>query len=118
MDKITFNTDGLSAKDKKIIKDNPGKTLSELLASGLSTKAYDKLSPAVQGQELSSQPVQPVQVTPTVVRAQPATRLSSSHTGSTSVWLYNNNTQNRIFMSRAAAEKLAKRNPGTYKILG
>ena len=142
MDYSQIPLEGFGPKDKKIIKDNPGKTLQELAALGLTGKAYNRLEELAHGyedqlnkKEKQSEPrfemkddvtiyeasepiIKPVTVKTTIVQAQPATRLTGNNTGATSVWLYNNSTQNRVYMSRTAAEKLVKRNPTNFKIIG
>lgn len=135
MNYAQFDLTPFGPKDKKIIKDNPGKDLMELASLGLSDKAYARLTDMQADYEKQSarqgkaepepeQPteaetiIKPVAVTSTIVKSQPATRLSSNNTGQTSVWLYNNTTQNRVYMSRSAAERLVKRNPTNFKIIG
>lgn len=134
MDYSTLNLDGFSFRDKKIIKDNPNKTLQELAALALSDKAYSKLELMAEehAREISNQlkkqeqearkdqngAIQPVTVkTTTIARpAQPV--LTSNNVGSQSVWLFNKTTNNRVYMSRKQAEKLVRNNPNNFKIVG
>lgn len=125
MDFSTLPLEGFAPRDKKIIKDNPGKTLAELAESGISDKAYERLGQLEQeskkqiAEQLKQQAIQPKKVEPTIVKtAQSPSRLSKNNVGSTSVWLYNQNTGLRQYLSRQAAEKLVRMNPKVYKIVG
>lgn len=141
MDYSQFDLTSFGPKDKKIIKDNPGKELMELASLGLSDKAYTRLTdmqvayekqnakqaetPEFQMRddvavyEADTSPIiKPVTVTPTVVKSQPPTRLTSNNAGQSSVWLYNKTTSNRVYMSRSSAERLVKRNPDNFQIVG
>lgn len=102
-----------SPKDAKIIRDNQEKTAEELLALGLSQKAYSRLKESSDENAAVNDPIQPVSVEQVDIAR--SFNVNMPHDGQ--VKLHNLSTGNVVAMGHKSAVLLSTKYPQSFKIL-
>jgi hypothetical protein len=108
----------MNAKDKKVIEDNPNKTLYELLDLGLSDKGFEEASSifALKTNIPQSNELVPSAVVALPHHAQPHLSQQSIISDDT-VQVLNVGRGTIVTMTRKVAERWTQRHPQDYKIV-